>query len=777
MKPFYLLVFLVTLHIHAQQVISVCGTTEKNLELMERSSKSMYSFEQMKNQIVNAQKQELIEGVYKIPLVVHIMHIGEDVGEGSNLSNQQVFDGVQYLNNYWRKIQGTNGDGDGVDMEIEFELASFDPDGAPTNGIVRYDMSGVQSYIDNGVGVGGLDDYNSDESINSLKEYSYWNGNLYYNVWLVYKINEKNCYDGGGIAGYAYYANAHGYPADGTVILSCKVLDETSFTWAHEMGHALNLLHTFDGDTSIVDGELVYQCGDDGITDTPSHIRASAIPSLYGGGDCENTDENDCDPNFNVQISPTKTGNGTHQDHLKNIMNYSNCGNEFTSGQSAVTKDALINFRTSYINSSAIGGCNEFNLVISNITDSTFSIDWPIYTENTSYVLQIYLGEEATANLLYNENHDSSNMPYYFSGAIPNQEYFIKVTATCNNGITTTASKYVLTSCDEFELIIEDVTTSTFIIGWPINENTSYVMEIYYSEEDPTNLLYSEIHDSSNTPFNFTNAMPNQDYYVKVTATCSNGSTSSAVENVYTPCEIIETQWFDDFSDETYGCWEVYNAGDSNTWTLETIFEDGSAISGMYHIIYSETDSHDDLLMSPPVKIIDGINDGITFDALNGSLTSAESVIIVVFFVNSPLGNILDENVTPSYDSWQNYIYDLSAFEEETIRIGFHSTTFNKSIFYLDNVGFTNYNALDSDMAQLIKINLGPNPVRDELSIQSAEAFKNLKLFNISGQLLLEQTISNKSFGVNMSHYKASIYFLELTTDSNQKIIKKIIKK
>ena len=232
-------------------------------------------------------------------------------------------------------------------------------------------------------------------------------------------------------------------------------------------------------------------------------------------------------------------------------------------------------------------------------------------------------------------------MPYYFSGAIPNQEYFIKVTATCNNGITTTASKYVLTSCDEFELIIEDVTTSTFIIGWPINENTSYVMEIYYGEEDPTNLLYSEIHDSSNTPFNFTNAMPNQDYYVKVTATCSNGSTSSAVENVYTPCEIIETQWFDDFSDETYGCWEVYNAGDSNTWTLETIFEDGSAISGMYHIIYSETDSHDDLLMSPPVKIIDGINDGITFDALNGSLTSAESVIIVVFFVNTKLQKII----------------------------------------------------------------------------------------------------------------------------------------
>ena len=54
----------------------------------------------------------------------------------------------------------------------------------------------------------------------------------------------------------------------GTVVLICAYLNESSSTFAHEMGHALNLPHTFDGDDP--DNGL---CGDDGIADTPPHIR------------------------------------------------------------------------------------------------------------------------------------------------------------------------------------------------------------------------------------------------------------------------------------------------------------------------------------------------------------------------------------------------------------------------------------------------------------------------------------------------------------------------
>ena len=88
-------------------------------------------------------------------------------------------------------------------------------------------------------------------------------------------------------------------------------------------------------------------------------------------------------------MSPTKTGTGTHQDHIKNIMNYSGCKNEFTQGQRAVSKDALVNIRTSYLNSPAFGSCDDFELTLSDITPTSFIINWTI-AENTTYVLQIY---------------------------------------------------------------------------------------------------------------------------------------------------------------------------------------------------------------------------------------------------------------------------------------------------------------------------------------------------------------------------------------------------
>ncbi len=116
----------------------------------------------------------MASGVYQVPVVVHVMHKGENIGEGSNISDSDVRTGIEYLNNYWRKISGTQGDGDGVDMEIEFALAVRDDNGNCTDGIVRKDMSQVSSYVSDGVGDYGLPDYDGDGQTNSLKEYSIW---------------------------------------------------------------------------------------------------------------------------------------------------------------------------------------------------------------------------------------------------------------------------------------------------------------------------------------------------------------------------------------------------------------------------------------------------------------------------------------------------------------------------------------------------------------------------------------------------------------------------
>ena len=327
-----------------------CGSDEIHKEKMKNDREYRLRHSQTIENIKQAQLMgKSTEEIYQVPVVVHVMHKGEAIGEGTNISDADVSAGIQYLNNSWRKIPGTNGDGNGVDMQIEFALAVQDEYGNCTNGINRVDMSNVDAYINHGVANSpssfGMRDYDDDPEINSLKEYSIWDPTKYYNVWLVDEINNSNCNSSSYTAGYALYATAHGEDYDGSVVLICSYLDESSVTWAHEMGHAFNLPHTFDGDYNSND--VTYSCGEDNIFDTPKHMRTMFINGLYN--DCDNVDINSCDPNFNEQMSTTKYGNGTHQDHMHNFMDYTGCASEFTNGQRDVAKYTLIHQRASFL--------------------------------------------------------------------------------------------------------------------------------------------------------------------------------------------------------------------------------------------------------------------------------------------------------------------------------------------------------------------------------------------------------------------------------------------
>lgn len=180
--------------------------------------------------------------IYRVPVVVHVMHLGEAVGTGSNISEAAINQGILQVNERFRKVAGSLGDGGGVDVEIEFALAVRDPAGNCTNGIVRFDMSGNADYAANGVEAAttnGITDA-------ALKANSRWDPTQYYNIYLVSEIDNNNC--GFGVQGYAYFASSHGNAIDGMVQLGCKFAVSGNTTLTHELGHAFNLYHTFEGD-------------------------------------------------------------------------------------------------------------------------------------------------------------------------------------------------------------------------------------------------------------------------------------------------------------------------------------------------------------------------------------------------------------------------------------------------------------------------------------------------------------------------------------------------
>lgn len=275
--------------------------------------------------------------VYQVPVVIHVMHLGESVGTGNNISNTQIMSGIDQLNEDFRNINGL-----GIDAKIEFVLAKQDPNGNATTGIVRYDASGIPNYSTSGMAVAttGADEL-------AVKSASIWPNTSYYNIWLV---NEIEGNDGGfGTQGFAYLPGASS-ARDGAVLLNTawgdqgtvKNWNNLGVTITHEMGHALGLYHTFfiqnDADTTANGCPVNNDCSLEGdlCCDTDPH---KVSPSFS----CKTDDINPC------------TGN-LYGDIVRNYMDYSDqaCQVMFSADQIARMRAALEGPRASLLTSKGL---------------------------------------------------------------------------------------------------------------------------------------------------------------------------------------------------------------------------------------------------------------------------------------------------------------------------------------------------------------------------------------------------------------------------------------
>jgi PKD repeat protein len=301
-----------------------CKTMQRHRTLMQSDANYRIGFQN--NQTKNHSHAKTEAVVYRIPIVIHVLHLGTAVGSGANISNEQIYSAIESLNNAYRKKAGTwEASGNGVDSEIEFCLARKDPSGQPHNGINRINASASSTY-----GTQGITDANE----LTIKSLSRWTNTKYYNIWIVSEIDNNN--GSFGTQGYAYFPgasaaydgavmlyNAFGFDPDGSKGFNLKNYTNYNATAIHEIGHALDLLHTFEGDGSGGTCPTDADCGDNGdcVADTPPHRRSNS--------DCITT-TNPC------------TGGSTSL-FIHNYMDYSSedCQNEFTAGQVARMRSTL----------------------------------------------------------------------------------------------------------------------------------------------------------------------------------------------------------------------------------------------------------------------------------------------------------------------------------------------------------------------------------------------------------------------------------------------------
>lgn len=261
---------------------------------------------------------------YTIPVVVHIVHTGGAVGSIYNPTDAQVQGAIDYLNAVYNGTwPGTTGAGD---LQIQFVLAKRDPNCNPTTGIDRTDGSGIANYVSGGVIPQGSSGPGTDEV--NIKNLIRWDPTQYYNIWIVNKILGQDGTSGQFIAGYAYFPVPFDPLRDGTVMLATQMVAGQK-TLPHEIGHAFNLYHPFQGSTDKntcpphpnndcnLDGDQV--CDTDPISE---NISAGIVDFT-------------CRSSSTVNPCATPAGTTYSPNTESNYMNYTNCYTLFTAGQKA----------------------------------------------------------------------------------------------------------------------------------------------------------------------------------------------------------------------------------------------------------------------------------------------------------------------------------------------------------------------------------------------------------------------------------------------------------
>jgi PKD repeat protein len=239
--------------------------------------------------------------IYYIPVVFHILH----QGGAENITDNQVIQCVNEMTTRYRKRNADTSQtisqfkNIAADISIEFRLATIDPNGNCTNGIVRH-------YDAHTVWLQG-----------NFSWYTYtWNPTKYLNVYVVKSIN-------GTAAAYTYLPGTFSSGSSADVIVArYDYVGSTGasqashgFCISHEAGHWLNLQHTW-GNTN----NPGVACGDDGVTDTPITEGSNLV----------------C--NLNLQQCTSGV-----IENVQNYMDYSYCSTMFTAGQATRMRNVVIN--------------------------------------------------------------------------------------------------------------------------------------------------------------------------------------------------------------------------------------------------------------------------------------------------------------------------------------------------------------------------------------------------------------------------------------------------
>ncbi len=382
-----LFVLVTTCSLQAQRNCSSMEVLEMQLQENPQQEEIMRQIEKFTRESQN-NPSKMVDGVITIPVVFHIVWNTN----AENISDAQVESQLQILTDDFRRFNADadNTWGQATDTEIQFCMASVDPNGNATNGITRTNTSTSAFSA------------NDNMKFNSSGGKDAWPAADYLNFWV--------CDLSGGLLGYAQFP---GGPAstDGVVcdyqyvgnIGTATAPFNLGRTGTHEVGHWLNLRHIWgDGGCNV----------DDFVSDTPTS-DASNVGCAVGHVSCGSTDmvQNYMDYSDDACMNLYTVGQKDRMRALfdpggfrESLLSSNGCG----SGTGPTCTDGVQNGNETGVD---CGGpdCGPCESTCSN-TEVIISITLDNYPEETSWTVQNENGNVIASGGTYGSQPDGSTV-------------------------------------------------------------------------------------------------------------------------------------------------------------------------------------------------------------------------------------------------------------------------------------------------------------------------------------------------------------------------------
>ena len=465
--------------------------------------------------------------VIVIPVVFHIVHNGQAIGTGENVSDAIVLAQLEQLNQDMRKLNSDASlvpalfQGLHADTQIEFCLAQRTPSGTATNGINRIN--------------GGRTSWTRTQIENELKPSSIWDRNQYLNVWSVrFGGSDAN------LLGYAQFPGGSA-STDGVVVLFSSMGSVANpnpgggnyargRTLTHEVGHWLNLRHIW-GDAT---------CGNDFVADTPVHQTSNggcpAFPKTNNcsGGPWTEMTMNYMDYTYDACMYMFSAGQGTR---MNAVLAPGGARASLTSSAGCVPPGGG--------GTCAVPG----NLNATNITTNSATLNWGAVSGATSYNVRARQVGASTWS-----TGSATGTSLNFTGLTASTQYEFQVQAVCSGSTSNYSASTTFTTNGSCAvpggLNATNITTNSATLNWGAVSGASS----YNVRARQVGASTWSTGSATGTSLNFTSLTAATQYEFQVEAVCS-GTTSN-----YSASATFTTQ--------SAGCTDAYEPNNSRSSSL-----------------------------------------------------------------------------------------------------------------------------------------------------------------------------------------------------------------